>query len=142
MGCCLGANAVCNEQPNKWEKFNVIDKKYNVIIGTYYNGYDAKKSSTIVSQGICIGYNNYKINKMIFGIGYLYDNKKVELYFENNIKLIIGKDNGHLKMILFYNNKTIIEKYIEHDIIKKYNKINKNSEYIDLIYDLMNDKKN
>lgn len=63
----------------------------------------------------------------------------VELYFENNIKLIIIRENiNQLKMMLSFDH-TFINKYIDYNTIKEYKLINNNSEYIDLICDLINE---
>lgn len=43
MGSCLCVNIVRNELPNKFLKYNVIDKKYNIIVGTYFNKDKSKK---------------------------------------------------------------------------------------------------
>lgn len=136
MGCCISTNVVRKELLDKFLNYNIIDKKYGIIVGTYLDGNE--KSNTLISQGICIGYNNNKINKVVFGIIHRHGNGTVELYFENNIKLIISKEsNDQLKMILTFNGSNI-EKYIEHDIIKNYKIINTNSEYINLLFDLIN----
>jgi len=92
----------------------------------------------MINQGICIGYNNNEIYKIKFGIIHHYNNKIVELYFENDIKLIIIRENDNqIKMLIIFNG-SCIEKYIDYDIIKQFKTINNNSEYIDLIYDLTN----
>lgn len=140
MGCCISTNVVRKELLDKFLNYNIIDKKYGIIVGTYLDGNE--KSNTLISQGICIGYNNNKINKVVFGIIHRHGNGMVELYFENNIKLIITKEsNNQLKMTLTFNGSNI-EKYIENDIIKNYKTINDNSEYINLLHDLMNKEKN
>ena len=145
MGNCFNTNIVLKELSNKFLNYNVIDKEYNVVIGIYSETNKAnksKKSNTMINQGICIGYNNNIINKIKFGIIHRYSTKMVELYFENNIKLIfIREDKNKIKMLLSFNGfKT--EKYIDINIIKKYKIINNNSEYIDLIFDLTNEQKN
>ena len=140
MGCYISVNVVHKELLDKFISYNIIDKKYGIIVGTYLN--NNEKSNTSINQGICMGYNNNKINKIIFGIMHRHCTEIVELYFENNIKLIICKEtNNRFKMILTFNG-TNIEKYIEYDTIKNYKKINTNSEYINLLYDLMNKEKN
>lgn len=142
MGSCIGTNVVRNELSNNFLNYNVINKKYNIIIGTYFNKDENGKSNTLINQGICIGYNNNDINKIRCGMIHRYGSEMVELYFENNIKLIVIKENNNqLKMMLTLNG-SIIENYIEHDIIKNYILINSASEYIDLLYDLMNKEKN
>lgn len=142
MGCSLGINNVCYGQTNNFEKYNIIDVKYNVIIGTYYNEVRVGKINKRIEQGIRIGYNDGKINKIKFGMMIQpRENKIVELYFENDIKLIIRKENDNrCKMILSFGG-TNIKKYIDPNIIKKYKMINDGSEYIDLIYNLMHHKK-
>ena len=140
MGCYISVNVVHKELLDKFISYNIIDKKYGIIVGTYLN--NNEKSNTSINQGICMGYNNNKINKIIFGIMHRHCTEMVELYFENNIKLIVIKENNNqLKMMLTLNG-SIIENYIEHDIIKNYILINSASEYIDLLYDLMNKEKN
>lgn len=135
MGSCIGTNAVLEELKNNFLNYNIIDKKYNIIIGTYFNTNQSKKSNTMINQGICIGYNNNEINKIKFGIIHRNMNY-VELYFENDIKLIICRENDNqIKMLLSFNGSNI-EKYIDCDIIKQYKPFNNNSEYIDLVYDL------
>jgi hypothetical protein len=139
MGSCIGKNAVLKELENNFLNYNIIDKKYNIIIGTYFNTNESNKSNTMINQGICIGYNNNKINKIKFCIIHRYGNKMVELYFENDIKLIIIRENNNqIKMLLTFNG-SCIEKYIDYDIIKQFKIINNNSEYIDLIHDLTNE---
>lgn len=139
MGSCIGGNVVLKELENNFLNYNIIDKKYNIIVGTYFNTNESKKSNTMINQGICIGYNNNKINKIKFGIMHRYGNKMVELYFENNIKLIVNKENDNkIKMLLTFND-SCIEKYIDYDIIKQFKIINNNSEYIDLIHNLTNE---
>lgn len=133
MGSCIGKNVVIQELGNNFLKYNIIDRKHNIIVGTYFNTNKLNKSTVIVNQGISIG--NNEINKIKFGIIHRNINH-VELYFENNIKLIIIKEyDDKIKMLLSFNNYKI-KKYIDCDIIKKYKTINDNSEYIDLIYDL------
>lgn len=133
MGNCIGGNIVLKELGNNFLKYNVIDRKHNIIIGTYFNTNKLNKSNIIVNQGISIG--NNEINQIKFGIIHRNINH-VELYFENNIKLIIIKEyDNKIQMLLSFNGSNI-KKYIDCDIIKKYKTINDNSEYIDLIYDL------
>lgn len=134
MGCCIGTNVVLKEHEKKFLNYNIIDKKHNIIIGTYFN---TNETNTTINQGICIGNNNNnQINKIKLGIIHRNINL-VELYFENNIKLIMIKEyENKIKMTLSFNNSTI-EKYIDYDVIKQYKTINNNSEYIDLIFDLI-----
>lgn len=157
MGNCIGTNVDRNELSNKFLNYNVIDKKYNIIVGTYFNKDEigkpnidksnidksnVDKLNTVIYQGISIGYNNNEINKIRCGMIHRHGNVMVELYFENNIKLIvINENNNKLKMILSFNGSSI-EKYIEPDVIKNYKLINVGSEYIDLLYDLINNEKN
>lgn len=142
MGSCISSNGGLKKLENNFLNYNIIDKKYNVIVGTYFNTNKykkSKKSNTMINQGICIGYNNNEIYKIKFGIIHRTYTKTVELFFENNIKLIINKENDNqIKMILSFNDLNI-EKYIDTDIIKQYKIINNNSEYIDLIYNLTNE---
>lgn len=130
-------NCICSNVSNKFINSNIIDKQYNIEIGIYTNSLEKtnspEKSNTLINQGICINNQIYKIK---FGIMHKYDTKIVELYFENCIKLIFIKDNKKIKMIFTFGDKKI-EKYIEPNIIKQYKKINNNSEYIDLIYELL-----
>lgn len=135
MGSCISSNYVIKEHKNKFLKSNVVDKENNVIIGIYSNTNQYKQSNTLINQGICIG-NNNQINKIKFGIIHRNINY-VELYFENDIKLIYTLEpKNKMKMELTFNNNKI-EKYISLDSIKQqYKLINDNSEYIDLVYDL------
>ena len=133
MGSCISGNVVLKELENNFLNYNVIDRKHNIIIGTYLNTNKLNNSNIIVNQGISIG--NNEINQIKFGIIHRNINH-VELYFENNIKLIIIKEyDNKIKMLLSFNGSNI-KKYIDYNIIKKYKTINDNSEYIDLIYDL------
>lgn len=142
MGNCIGTNVEYNELSNKFLNYNIIDKKYNIIIGTYFNKDEIGKSNIVINQGICIGYNNDEISKIRCGMIHRHGNVMVELYFENNIKLIvINENNNKLKMILSFNGSSI-EKYIKPYVIKNYKLINSSSEFIDLLHDLMNNKKN
>ena len=140
MGICISSNIILDNITNQFLDYNIIDKDYNIIIGIYYDTNISKKSkkSMLIYQGIYIGYNNNKISKIILGmIHHQYNNKIVELYFENNIKIIfIHENKNKIKMILYYETYKI-EKYIVSDIIKQYKIIDNNSEYIDLIYNLL-----
>jgi hypothetical protein len=140
MGICAISHRVSNNLTNKFIKYNIIDKEYNIIIGIYSNNNQTVKSNTMINQGICIGYNNNnEINKIRFGMIHR-KIKIVELYFENNIKLFLiqEKNNGinKIKIILTLDN-FVITKYIDTDIIKELKLINNNSDYIDLIHDLV-----
>ncbi len=132
MGNCTYSNVVLNDLSRQFLDCYVLDKEYNIIIGIYSN------SNTMINQGICIGYNNNIINKVKLGIVHRYSPKIVELFFENNIKLMLTKnmENENIKLTLFYN-KNKIEKDIDINIFKKYKLINNNSEYIDLIFKII-----
>jgi hypothetical protein len=112
---------------------NIIDNENNIIIGIYKN---SKKSNTISSECICIGNN---INKLKFGMFHNFNiHKIVELYFENNIKVkFIQESNNEIKLILDDNENIKIEKYINKNIIKNLKPINNNSEYLDLIFNII-----
>lgn len=137
MGNCINSNIILNNAKSHFLNSNLIDKEYNIIIGIYVNSNKHLKLNTMINQGIYIGSDN-KINKIKLGIiQYYYDKKMVELYFENNIKIVfIREEKNKIKMILNYD-KSRIEKYIDIDIIKQYKLINNNSEFIDLIYKLI-----
>lgn len=142
MGSCISTIKKHNNVSNKFLKYNILDKKHNIIIGIYSDIDENKKSNTLINQGICIGYNNNKIHKIKFGIIHLLNNKIIELYFENDIKLIFIKENNNkIKMLISFSDLKI-EKYMDLNITKKHKLINNNSEYIDLIYDLINNEKN
>ena len=138
--CC--SQNIINYLLNNFLNSNIIDDEYKIIIGTYIetNKINNLYSNTMISQGICVGYNRHVvINKLKFGIFHSCENKTVELYFENNIKLLLIKDNinSDVKLILTSNNKTI-EKYMNRKIIRNIKLINNNSDDIDLILKLFN----
>ena len=129
---------------NKFIKYNLIDSEYKIAVGIYStnNINEYTKSNTMINQGIYIGHNNPSINKIKFGIIHKYGNKKVELYFENNIILSLESvddenKKNKIRMILFFNGKRI-EKYANNNILQKFIPINDDSEYIDLIAELVN----
>lgn len=140
MGNCFGSQNSLDNLTKNFLNSNIIDKEYKIIIGTYFESDCSKKfnSNTMINQGICIGYNgNYTINKLKFGMIHRYENKIVELYFENNIKLLFIKNkDGNIKFVLTSNNITI-EKNINLQIIKNIKLINNNSEHIDLLLNLI-----
>lgn len=140
MGNCYGSQNVLNDLTNNFLNSNIIDKEYKIIIGTYIESNKSKNlnSNTMISQGICVGYNgNIVINKIKFGMIHKYENKMVELYFENNIKLLFIKNqDGNIKFILSINDIKI-EKNLDSEIIKNIKSINNNSEYIDLILQII-----
>jgi len=136
MGNCYVSKNGLSDLTNHFLNSNVIDKEHKIIIGTYIETKERKnlKSNTMISQGICVGYNgNIDINKIKFGMIHRYENKIVELYFDNNIKLVFVKNqNGCIKFVLTINDLKI-EKNMDSQIIKNIKSINNNSEYIDLI---------
>lgn len=146
---------IFNNPTDKFLQYNLIDEEYKIILGIYStkNTNQYIKSNTMINQGICVGYGNNTINKIKMGIIHKYCSK-VELYFENNIKLSFELENGNkdemyndkneiynnenkIKMILSFNG-TKVEKYLKNNIIKNFKSINNNSEYIDLITQLIN----
>lgn len=132
MGNCIRSNTILNLSSQFIDCY-ILDKQYNIIIGIYSN------SNTMINQGICIGYNNNTINKIKFGIIHRHCNKVLELFFEDNIKLILTKINNceNIKLTLIYSNNKI-EKNIDSNLIKKFKLINNNSEYIDMIFKIIN----
>jgi hypothetical protein len=135
MGNCIRLNYIFNDLTKNFIQYNVIDKEYNVIVGIYSNN-----TNILINQGICIGYNNNIINKIKLGMIHKYDKLMVELYFENNIKLLFIKENkNQIKMILTFDTCKI-EKYIDIHIINELKLINNNSEYIDLLYNILSKK--
>lgn len=134
MGNCFGSHKIFNNLTNNFLNYNIIDKEYKIIIGIYLESDSSKlNTNTMICQGICIGQNgNNKINKIKLGIIHRHENKMVELYFENNIKLLFIKNNNNIKLVLTSNDISI-EKNVDHSIIKNIKFINNNSEYIDLI---------
>lgn len=132
MGCCVGSNIVIvDETINKFIKYNIIDKQNNIIVGIYRNS--SEKSNIIINQGIYIGKYN-KIYQIKFAILHNIKNKYIELFFENNIKLVLIKYNKSKIKMFLYTSENKIDKFIN---INKYKKINNNSEYIDLISNLI-----
>jgi len=136
MGNCIYSSIILDDLSSQFIDYYVLDKQYNIIIGIYSNS----NANTMINQGICIGYNNNTINKIKFGIIHRHSDKILELFFENNIKLILTKntDNPNIKLTLIYKNNLKIEKYIDVNLISKFKLINNNSEYIDLIYKIIN----
>lgn len=134
MGNCLKTKIAINTE--QFLHYNIIDEEYNIIVGVYQDSNKFTKSKMNIIQGICVGTNNDEINKIKLGIVYPHNKKIVELYFENNIKLVLTQENNNgIKMILRTNN-IIVEKYIDMKIVEQYKIINNNSEYIDLIKNL------
>lgn len=159
MGNCYSSNNVSKITDKKFIDSNLIDKEFKIFLGIYSCPDNSSKNLNIqVNQGIWIGKFSNKIYKLKFGIYHQSKNKLVELYFENNIKLVLMKniDTNEIDFILTCNDIKIIEKigmHVLNDI--KYNddyiKINKNinvniinnfkyiannSEHIDLINNL------
>lgn len=120
---------------------NVINKEYKMIIGTYLESNNSNKnnSNTMISQGICVGYNgNYTIYKLKLGMIHKYQNVMVLLYFENNTRLLLKKKNNNNIAFLFSTDDIRIHGDIDEEIIKNMKPINNNSEDIDLIFKLFN----
>jgi hypothetical protein len=140
MGNCFGSKNILNNLTNYFLNYNVIDKEYKIIIGTYLesNSSNNFNSNTMINQGICIGYNgDIVINRLKIGMIHRYENKIVEFYFENNIKLMFVKNkDGNIKFVLT-SNDIKIEKNMDIQIIKNIKLINNNSEYIDLLLNLI-----
>lgn len=136
MGICYSSHNISNNLTDNFLNFNIVDKEYKIIIGIYSetNNSNNLNSNTMINQGICIGHNgNNKIFKLKFGIIHRHNNKIVELYFENNIKLLfIANNAGNIKFILS-SNDIKIEKNINSSIIKNVKLINNNSEHLDLL---------
>ena len=130
MGNYFISNKVLNGFTSKFLNYNILDKEYNIIIGIY------KDSNTMIYQGICVGHYDNEISKIRFGIFHRYADLIVELFFENNIKLVLSKNNNNIKIVLTKNNYKI-EKYIDINLIKNFTPINSNSEYIDLIFKII-----
>ena len=132
MGNYIYPKKISNNLTNQFVDWYILDKEYNIIVGIY------KNSNTMINQGICIGYNNNVINKIKLGIFHRHNGTTVELFFENNIKLILTKDisSDKVKLTLACNNLKI-DKYIDIKIIKNIKLINNNSEYIDLIFKII-----
>lgn len=140
MGNCYCSQNLLNDLTNNFLNSNIIDKKYKIIIGIYVETNSSKNynSNTMINQGICIGCNgDDKINKLKFGMIHRYENKKVELYFENNIKLLFVKNkDGGIKFVLS-SNDIMIEKNMDIPIIKNIKSINNNSDHLDLLLNLI-----
>jgi hypothetical protein len=148
MGNCIKQNNKFNYK-EKFLNYNIIDKKNNIVLGIYEKPINNDLNSLpnivisspniVISQGIMVGdiknNNSENIHKLIFGIKILESNK-VELYFENNIKLIIFKKNNIIRYQLTVE-KNVITEIIPYDYIKNLKKINNNSEHIDLIFDII-----
>lgn len=132
MGNCIYSQHISNNLTDQFVDYNIIDKQYNIIIGIY------KNSNTSIEQGICVGYINNQINKLKFAMIHRHDDIIVELFFDNNIKCLLVKNNIDNKVKLTLSSENIlIEKYIDVDIIKKIKLIDNNSEYIDLIHKII-----
>ena len=119
-------------------KLNIIDKENNIVLGIWNN---PNKTNTMGNQGICVGYHD-KIYQLLFAI-YHQCLECVVLNFENGIKLRVFNDKklNNIKYELTYNKIEYIN-ILDNDIIKKYRKIDDNSEDIDLIYKFLIDTKN
>ena len=87
-------------------------------------------------QGIC--FKNSQVNKLTFGI--IFKNfEMVDLYFEENIRLLIKKSDDTLNISYLNKNKNINYKNdIKLDNLKNLQKISNNSDDIDLIFKLIN----
>lgn len=143
MGNCIKNNKT--NYKDKLINYNIIDKKKHIVLGIYEKpiNNNLKNIHNNICQGIWIdgikninNPNQENIHKLTFGIKILESNK-VELYFENNIKLRIFKENNLLQYQLKIQNKDIITGFITNNCLKNFKKINNNSEYIDLIFDLI-----
>lgn len=142
MGNCINSNAILSVETNKFINYNIIDKKYKITVGTYlYSNKEQTNnngSNTMISQGICIGYKNKQIHRIKFGMIHRYNNITVELYFENNIKLIFvnNKESNKIKITLVFNNLNKVIYISKEKFKKSIELIDNNSEYIDLIFNL------
>lgn len=163
MGNCTGSNNLSNVVEKKFINSNLIDSKYKIVLGTYLESNKGSKNLNSqdiqVNQGIWIGKFSDKIYKLKFGIFHQHENKSVELYFEDNIKLVLMKNintdeieftltYGDIEIIetigtinisdeIKYNNKCIvIKKSISKNTIGNFKYIGNNSEHIDLIVNL------
>jgi hypothetical protein len=131
MGNYFSSNKALDGFTSQFLNYYILDKEYNIIIGIY------KDSNTMINQGICVGHYNNEISKIRFGIFHRYADFLVELFFENNIKLVLSKNkDNNIKIVLTKNNYKI-EKYIDINLIKNIIPMNSNSEYIDLIFKII-----
>ncbi len=135
MGNCTSSKNILSTITNNFINYNILDNEYKIIVGIYPKSNDIF-NSTQEYEGIYIGkFDNNKIYKLKFGM-YRNENKMIELYFENNIKLILISESVHnvnsVKLILTFNDIRI-EKYICNKILKKIKPTNDGKNYVDLI---------
>ena len=116
---------------NIFIKFNIIDKKNNIILGIIKNSLN----NSLNEQGIFIGELN-KIYKLTFAIWHKCMDVVV-MFFENNIHLQFFKQNNNFMYMLDFNNSKY-EKIIEPEIIKSLSKFNiSDSKDIDLLFNII-----
>lgn len=123
-----------NNLSNQFLQSNIIDNEYNIRIGIYIDK-EKKKSTILTSQGIII--ENFIINKIILAMKYNFETPTVVLYFENNICVLIIKESKDKIKFVLKSDKIKINKYIDNNIINNLKPINNNSEFIDMIIDIV-----
>ena len=114
----------------KKEESNIAKLDNNINLGIYTDKNNKEY------QGICFK-NIYK-NKVIFGISFK-DYNMIDLFFENDIRLLINKNDNNIN--IEYTDKNNSIKYnnlIKTESLKNFKKISNNSDDIDLIYNLIN----
>lgn len=126
--CCK--KNIIKKKISQFISYNIIDYEHNIIIGTFNDNYNASSY-----EGISIG-DDFNMYKILFGISH--ENRIIELYFENNIKMFFTKESN-LILIEFYSKDIKFKKIISKNTIKEIKPINQNSDYIDLIFTMLDD---
>lgn len=121
MGNCYGSKY-------KFEKYIIIDKKNNLIVGIWLN-----PKTKLLQQGIKIGSSSISVLKYSIKIA----DESVIYNFDNNIRLTLKKKNGVVDYELITSKKIIFDN-VDTNRLKKYNKIDENSNDIDYILSFIN----
>ena len=117
---------------NKFIYQNILDLDKMIIIGIWDN---PNKLNILSNQGIMIN-NDQKIYGLLYGI--ISSIQIIVLIFENNIKLVISKNEFGELFLVLTENKNEYKKQISNDIINNLIKINNKSPDLDLIFLLLN----
>ena len=151
---------------SKFISYNVLDNKYKLCLGIYYDISVGTKNisasravhntQSVISQGLCIGCRHKAIRKIKFGIIRRFTGPEgspcVELYFAHNTRLVITREIPSLRTLdpnithihptpkfkfCLTSDDISVGGYIKPDIVKQYKRIARDSEYLDLVYDLI-----
>jgi hypothetical protein len=126
----MGNNIFCEKVYENCLKFDrILDDENQVYIGI--SSSDKYKNVQVIRIGDSNNYNRL--------INFTEKENKLRYDFENNVTLILRKNESNIHMKLFdLNNNKIISKRIESTIIKNFKPINFESSELDKIYNLLN----